>query len=51
MSWIEARVTGRQIDPATLNPYRQRPARPRGPVSEAESRIAWELLGRYLRGR
>lgn len=48
-SWIEAKVSGKWIHPDKLNPWRQQPARRRGPVSEAENKIAWQVLGEAMR--
>lgn len=51
MSWIESRVSGKWIDPDRLNPWRQGRPRARGPVSEAEDRVAWQVLGDYFRAQ
>src|SRR5262249_11572461 len=48
-SWFALKLTGQQINPDVLNPYpKPAAARKRGPVSEAENRLAWKLLGQYL---
>ncbi len=50
-SWIECKISGKWIDPDRLNPYRKAVARVRRPASETENKVAWAVLGNYLRGR
>ncbi len=48
-SWIELKISGKWVNPDKLNPYRRPKQQPKRPVSEAENKIAWQVLGNAMR--